>query len=695
MKDDNMKNGKYLDSKQQSDISKEITNSDHHSVGDCSKTKLKFHGVESNCALVSFGKEYVYINVEKYAAKWILKNEKFILMVPFRYMEGFLEDISVKGEYGFIASDDLMHAYDKYKKMINNPATLKPLDGVDGCGNDTYELSFNDYLFNRKLLEHRGEFFHFMDSQNYSNKVLLSTDDTLLPELLSFLENENVDVSAVRNRSKTDRNVSENTLVDIDSLNSAVKPYPYQIEDADKIIKMKRALIAHEMGCGKTKISLFVGISIEGCKLIICPESLRLNWQREILQVDKNADIIIVKSNKEPDWNHEWIIMGYKTAVKYYSSIPTSKISCLFVDEAHKCKAVDNYGRPGSKQANTVIGLADAIENVYLITGTPMPTSNKDLYNILVILKAINPNINRSFFHFGLKYCNAHETMYGWDFNGSSNTSELHKFLSRYMVRRLRKDVLPDLNKNRIPIITDNSLPRDYISIEKRLIELRKTDLIAEANNDNIYHRKNPNKDTYMGLAMTGRRLLSACKLKTAIEMAKELYEDEKSVVLVTEFVETMENMEKEFKQKACYIKGGMSDAEKQMAIDQFQKGEKKICCMSLIAAGVGITLTKAHHMIICDLDWTPANMVQVEDRICRDGQTESCNIYYVCHKESILDNIFINMITEKSENIDQVVDQAENTIDLVKMINESNNKEANTFISILKMRLEKIIENE
>ena len=43
-----------------------------------------------------------------------------------------------------------------------------------------------------------------------------------------------------------------------------------------------------------------------------------------------------------------------------------------------------------------------------------------------------------------------------------------------------------------------------------------------------------------------------------------------------------------------------------------------------VIAGGLGLTLTRAHNMIICDYDWTPSNMVQVEDRICRSGQTVS-----------------------------------------------------------------------
>lgn len=99
----------------------------------------------------------------------------------------------------------------------------------------------------------------------------------------------------------------------------------------------------------------------------------------------------------------------------------------------------------------------------------------------------------------------------------------------------------------------------------------------------------------------------------------------------------------------------------------------------------VGITLTKAHNMVICDYDWTPANMTQVEDRICRTGQDKACNIFYILHDKAILDDIFLKMLTSKSANIDLVVDQAENTVDLLAM---KESRAANDFLSRLKEKV-------
>ena len=208
---------------------------------------------------------------------------------------------------------------------------------------------------------------------------------------------------------------------------------------------------------------------------------------------------------------------------------------------------------------------------------------------------------------------------------------------------------MPHLTKQRIPIMIDGPLNTEYRKIERSFMH--------------------PDVDSnYLGLAQTGRRLLSISKVKPAIEYADTLLDDEESVVLVTLFDESMEIMKKYYKDRGCYIHGGMSDKAKQKAIDDFQTGKKNVCCINLLAGGIGVTLTQAHNMIIFDFDWTPANMTQVEDRICRTGQGEHCNIFYLVHERSLFDIVFMGMLSEKSRNIDLVVDAADNTMDMREM---------------------------
>ena len=397
-------------------------------------------------------------------------------------------------------------------------------------------------------------------------------------------------------------------------------------------------------------------------KLVICPESLRLNWYREIHNVTPDADIQVQLSKEEPHFGKDWTIIGYQTVAKYKDEC-LNYFKCVFVDECHYCKAVDNYGRPASKRSAAVIEIAEKAEYCYLLSGTPMPSHNKDLYNIMRMLKCeeFDFNTKSAFFKYANKFCAPKRTNFGMDYSGNSNSDDLHTCLSNIMIRRTKKEVLPNLKKQRQFIPIDPTFKRDYKDIENRLYSPKKD-------------------DTYMGLAMTGRQLLSQYKIDSAIDLAESILSSDESVVLVTNFIETAEILTDHFKGNCCKITGGMTDSAKQQAIDDFQSKKVKVCILNMQAGGVGITLTAAHTMIMIDYTWLPADMVQVEDRICRTGQDQCCIIYYVYCINSILDKLFIDMISDKSSNIDKVVDNTANTFDL-------NAEKENSFINLLKER--------
>lgn len=456
---------------------------------------------------------------------------------------------------------------------------------------------------------------------------------------------------------RNEKNKSGIGLVDVDSLPLPFKPYDFQVQDAKEIVNHKTMLIGHDMGCGKTFIASLVGTSIDAPKIVICPESLRINWRKEIRNVTPDADIRVLYSKDKfditKDSKPDWVVVGYSTVAKYgeqLSEFAKETGACVFIDEAHNGKAINNSGKPASKRADAILNICSNAEYVYPMTGTPIPTRNKDLFNIFKMLKVeeidgIKLNEKWGFFNYGKQFCNGYNNGYGWNFDGNSKSRVLHDELQNLMVRRLKKDVLPNLTKQRIFIPTETE-SREYKKVEKQL----------ENMND---------EDTYMALAMHGRAVLSKDKVNIATDLADSMLAEDKSVVIVSNFNETLDKVVEKYGDDCCTIRGGMSDVAKQKAIDDFQSGKKRVCALNIIAGGVGVTLTKAHDMIICDYDWTPSNMSQVEDRICRAGQTEGCNIHYIYCENAVLDQIFVNMITGKSENIDRVVDGVENTMDL------------------------------
>ncbi len=297
------------------------------------------------------------------------------------------------------------------------------------------------------------------------------------------------------------------------------------------------------------------------------------------------------------------------------------------------------------------------------MTGRPLVTSNRDLFNILKLVRS--DTVKRGFYNYAVDYCHGYRTAFGFDATGNSNVEELHEELNKVMVRRTKADVLPNLKKQRTFIPLD-VINKKYLDIEKRL--------------------NNPKAgETYMGLCMTGRNVLSELKVADTVAYAESLLNEGRSIVIVTEFNNTIDILKEKFKGNCSVIRGGMSDTDKQWNIDKFQNGTNKVCLLNLMAGGVGVTLTKAHDMIICYFDWTPANMIQVEDRICRAGQTEFCNIFYMYCEKALMDSLFIEQLSEKADNIDKVVDGSENTFNL-KDAHENN---AVSMMDLLKKKVE------
>lgn len=616
-----------------------------------------------------------FVAEHKPMVRWKKNDEgKFHLIVAGEYMQDYF-NIMKNPKFSFDL-EDLTKLYETNEaKRKGKDANVIEVDYTEYYHIDDSIVPVLIMERNAELLKYLQDHPKFKDFPSMSGNIEIKLTDKewgKLPDILKEIEKDTSfqfscsDLVKQQIQKIQDRYKNPYPMIDAKTLDLPFTPYDFQLEDIQSIGARTRALIGHDMGCGKTFISTIVGTSIKEPKLVIVPESLRLNWEREIKRITPDADVKVLYSKDNFETGKDWTIVGYSTAGKFKNELLKNHFNCVFVDEAHKCKAVNNHGDPASIRAKAVMELTDAAKYCYLLTGTPIPTSNKDLFNILKMLKVDDIDFKEkyAFFNYGKEFCNGLYNGFGWDFTGNSNQEKLHEILEPYMVRRLKREVLPNLVKQRtfIPVKASSAEIRD---IENRMEEIA----------DN---------DTFMGLAMTGRRLMSEKKVNDCVEMANTLLEAEESVVIVSEFKDTIEKIKEIYKDDCCVIAGGMSDKAKQQSIDDFQSGKKHICAVNTVAGGMGITLTKSSNMIICDFDWTPANMTQVEDRICRAGQENPCNIYYLYGDDCILDKYFVEMITDKNGNIDLVVDNSENTVNL-----QDEKENHSNYLSYLKERLQ------
>jgi hypothetical protein len=96
-----------------------------------------------------------------------------------------------------------------------------------------------------------------------------------------------------------------------------------------------------------------------------------------------------------------------------------------------------------------------------------------------------------------------------------------------------------------------------------------------------------------------------------------------------------------------------------------------RVLAGNLHAAGVGITLTAATHVVFNDLDWVPANHWQAEDRIYRIGQTRPAFVTYLC-AEGTLDDFVAALLEQKARTIGVLEQEAAQAATLVDAVVEA-----------------------
>ena len=130
-------------------------------------------------------------------------------------------------------------------------------------------------------------------------------------------------------------------------------------------------------------------------------------------------------------------------------------------------------------------------------------------------------------------------------------------------------------------------------------------------------------------------------------------------MIIFSCFTQTINSIHEHFGKASVIIDGSVSKEKRQQAVDRFQGDDKiKVFCGNIVAAGVGLTLTEGSIVIFNDLDWTPANHAQAEDRAHRIGQVNDVHIIYPLFDET-LDITMYETLRKKMKIISQVMGDA------------------------------------
>jgi SNF2 family DNA or RNA helicase len=397
------------------------------------------------------------------------------------------------------------------------------------------------------------------------------------------------------------------------------KPFNHQIEGVEFLVNNEKCILAHEPGLGKTYQSIVAALEMGAERiLVICPSTLKINWGREIQNF--TDDVTIIKNNV---WDpSRFTIMNYDVLKNFHtvkeknreyedwelkSDIVDYNPDLIILDEAHYVK---NHKSIRGKIIKDVVKQTKC-EKVWLLTGTPIANRPMDFYNLLSL---IDSPVANNYVHYVKRYCDGkrfkQKGKFVWVAKGATNLEELYNKTRRTILIKKKEDALDLPEKMVIPYYLELENVDGYKNVWNQYLEKRRRD----------GKKGNITKDLVeLGLL---RKFIAMETVPHSIEKADEVIDNGKKVIIFCNFSDEMDAFSKHFGKKSVCLRGGMTDKQKQHAVDRFQEDDT---CMvfigQIIAAGVGITLNKAEVVIMNSLDWVPGNHEQAEDRCIYGGQ--------------------------------------------------------------------------
>ena len=170
---------------------------------------------------------------------------------------------------------------------------------------------------------------------------------------------------------------------------------------------------------------------------------------------------------------------------------------------------------------------------------------------------------------------------------------------------------------------------------------------------------------------MKVRQIIANEKLKNTFELVDQCLEQDKKVIVFTNFTNPLMEIWSKYKKISVPLYGKMNQQQRQESVDSFQNDPKiKVFVSNIKSGGVGITLTEAEVVIFNDLSFVPSDMSQAEDRAFRIGQKKNVSCLYPIF-DNTLERVIYNMVQRKKRIIDTVLGDNINDEDFMLSIIE------------------------
>jgi SNF2 family DNA or RNA helicase len=422
--------------------------------------------------------------------------------------------------------------------------------------------------------------------------------------------------------------------------------------------------LADDMGLGKTitLISLHLHRQTDptaaGPTLVVCPTSLMGNWQREIERFAPGTPVRRfhgARRDLDDLAAGEFVLTTYGTMRLDTRRLAQVPWGLVVADEAQHVK--NPYS--ATARALRAIGARARVA----LTGTPVENNLSELW---AILDWTTPGLLGRLGTFRARYAQAVES--GRD---PAAAERLSRLVRPFLLRRRKSDpgIAPELppktETDRAVSLTPEQTGLYEAVVRETLAEIAGADDMARrglivklltALKQICNHPAQYLKEERPRIA--GR----SGKLELLDELLDTILAEDAGVLVFTQYVAMARLIERHLSARGVpsqFLHGGTPVPEREAMVRRFQDGEVPVFLLSLKAAGTGLNLTRAEHVVHYDRWWNPAVEAQATDRAYRIGQTRPVQVHRLIAEDTIEDRI-ADMLSRKRELADAVLGSGE-----------------------------------
>jgi superfamily II DNA or RNA helicase len=428
--------------------------------------------------------------------------------------------------------------------------------------------------------------------------------------------------------------------------------------------------LADDMGLGKTVtvIALHLRRARTAPTLVVCPASLLGNWQREITRFAPGVPVRRFhgagRTLDTPDGG--FVLTTYGTMRSSAEELAAHTWGMVVADEAQHVK---NPFSATAKALRTIPTPARVA-----LTGTPVENNLSELW---ALLDWTTPGLLGPLKAFRSRHARLVE-------NGEDDDAveRLARLVRPFLLRRKKTDpgIVPELppkteSDHPVPLTREQASLYEAVvretmaaieaadGIARRGLVMKLLTALKQICNHPAQFLKEYGTDQRSGA--TARLAGRSGKLALLDELLETILSEDGSVLVFTQYVSMARLLSAHLSSRAIpsqLLHGGTPVAERERMVDRFQSGEVPVFILSLKAAGTGLNLTRAGHVVHYDRWWNPAVEEQATDRAYRIGQTQPVQVHRLVAEGTVEDRI-AEMLASKRALADAVLGSGETAL--------------------------------